>query len=319
VGNNASVIAPNNSSMYGSLLTVPQSQGCSPKVLPAKQHKSSLSVQCKQESEGSISVNEFPNRLESETNSLNVSNQSVAVADLLPGFVGVNDVLTFRPNSRPAEQFGSENRPPHFQNSFVAPLESGWTSGTGRTDLMTTDISKANLQSPRRKDLQTYTSQNVAQMQRSNGSRDASNMNWAGIGHSGLEEPLTLPGCSSWVSGAVEPGLQSQTVNFTELLNGDGDDLDTRSKQMTNCGVRRRRTSSSHEKIFACQYENCSKSFYRKDHLTRHQRQKHGKPFGIDAQVTYYCHDISCGKSFFKISTLHRHMTEAHHMVNEFS
>lgn len=74
----------------------------------------------------------------------------------------------------------------------------------------------------------------------------------------------------------------------------------------------RRRHRESDQKSFMCQYEGCDKAFYRKDHLVRHQRQKHGKPFGVDSQIVFYCHDTDCSKMFYKVSTLRRHMVEAH-------
>jgi uncharacterized Zn-finger protein len=81
---------------------------------------------------------------------------------------------------------------------------------------------------------------------------------------------------------------------------------------MSRCGPGWRRTGESDEKTFVCQYSDCNKAFYRKDHLTRHQRQKHGKPFGVDSQLVFYCHNAECGKMFYKVSTLRRHMVEAH-------
>jgi len=75
---------------------------------------------------------------------------------------------------------------------------------------------------------------------------------------------------------------------------------------------KRRRMRESHEKSYLCQYENCNKAFFRKDHLVRHQRQKHGKPFGVDCQSIYYCYESTCNRSFYQVSSLHRHMVKKH-------
>jgi Zinc finger, C2H2 type len=75
---------------------------------------------------------------------------------------------------------------------------------------------------------------------------------------------------------------------------------------------RRRRHGDDDEKTFVCQYESCDKAFYRKDHLVRHQRQKHGKPFNSDTKLVYYCHDPECGQMFYQVSRLRRHVEECH-------
>lgn len=77
-------------------------------------------------------------------------------------------------------------------------------------------------------------------------------------------------------------------------------------------GRRAAQGSDDREKSFVCQYDQCDKAFFRKDHLIRHQRIKHGKPYGVDTQVVYYCHFADCGRMFYKNASLHRHMNDAH-------
>jgi len=90
------------------------------------------------------------------------------------------------------------------------------------------------------------------------------------------------------------------------------------SSSGTSTKNQRRRHHDSDDKSFACQYDGCDKAFYRKDHLVRHQRQKHGKPYGVDSQIVFYCHNTDCNKMFYKVSTLRRHMVEAHNYGNSF-
>jgi len=78
----------------------------------------------------------------------------------------------------------------------------------------------------------------------------------------------------------------------------------------------RRRRTEYDSKQFVCQYEDCDKAFFRKDHLIRHQRQKHGKPFGVDSQLIYYCYDGNCGKTFYNVASLRRHMIMIHNYGN---
>lgn len=85
------------------------------------------------------------------------------------------------------------------------------------------------------------------------------------------------------------------------------------SRRGTN--KRSAKTDDDREKSFVCQYDDCDKAFYRRDHLIRHQRIKHGKPFGVDSQTVFYCHFANCGKIFYKNASLHRHMNDAHGFV----
>jgi len=78
----------------------------------------------------------------------------------------------------------------------------------------------------------------------------------------------------------------------------------------------RRRNRDSENKNFVCQYQDCDKAFFRKDHLVRHQRQKHGKPFGVDNQVIFYCDRDGCDKTFYKKSAVHRHVAMFHSSGN---
>jgi len=80
----------------------------------------------------------------------------------------------------------------------------------------------------------------------------------------------------------------------------------------------RRRNRGADTKNYLCQYQYCDKAFFRKDHLVRHQRQKHGKPFGADSQIVYYCYYEGCGKTFYKMSALERHLSASHSNGNDY-
>jgi hypothetical protein len=60
-------------------------------------------------------------------------------------------------------------------------------------------------------------------------------------------------------------------------------------------------------KNFKCQYENCSKTFSRKDHYNEHLRAHESN---IDGK--YSCFMDECTKSFTSKDHLYRHMNECH-------
>ena len=76
--------------------------------------------------------------------------------------------------------------------------------------------------------------------------------------------------------------------------------------------------SSDELRPYICQYPDCDKSFKRKDHLLRHQRSFHGKPWGVDSETVFYCHISECGRVFYKNHSLQRHMHDVHGVEIEY-
>lgn len=63
---------------------------------------------------------------------------------------------------------------------------------------------------------------------------------------------------------------------------------------------------------FICQYEGCGRTFIQKKHMTWHQREKHGRPFGIEREFSFPCQFRGCHRVFYKVGYLRNHMESEH-------
>lgn len=74
------------------------------------------------------------------------------------------------------------------------------------------------------------------------------------------------------------------------------------------------RSSASQAAVrpFICQYDGCGRAFIQKKHLTWHQREKHGRPFGIEREFSFPCQFRGCQRVFYKIGYLRNHMESEH-------
>lgn len=109
--------------------------------------------------------------------------------------------------------------------------------------------------------------------------------------------PLHLLGATQQIGHA--PSSASSTSSHCNKIN---------MKQQIKKDVFNYDEEGRRLKSFECQYSGCTKAFFRKDHLTRHQRIKHGKPYGVESQNVYKC----CGKTFYKHRSLLKHIKDTH-------
>lgn len=71
-------------------------------------------------------------------------------------------------------------------------------------------------------------------------------------------------------------------------------------------------TSRAAVRPFMCQYDGCGRAFIQKKHLTWHQREKHGTPFGIEREFSFPCQFRGCQRVFYKVGYLRNHMESEH-------
>lgn len=77
----------------------------------------------------------------------------------------------------------------------------------------------------------------------------------------------------------------------------------------------RRSRGGSTVKTVVCQYPDCGKTFCHSYHLYRHQREKHGRRFGVISQMSFMCRYPECGRVFYRMASLWNHENLVHNVA----
>lgn len=155
-----------------------------------------------------------------------------------------------------------------------------------------------------------------------------------------------IPGCSSWERFDCQPTREMASTNSVPQAN------ETYHESWTYAKFERRalatmRASSSHAlasnpdnsvairqgggaaiaalrrsrggstvKTVVCQYPDCGKTFCHSYHLYRHQREKHGRRFGVVSQTSFMCRFPECGRVFYRLASLWNHESLVHNFTS---
>ncbi|ESN96578.1 hypothetical protein HELRODRAFT_189295 [Helobdella robusta] len=115
---------------------------------------------------------------------------------------------------------------------------------------------------------------------------------------------------NSYFNDGLDPQPFFENQSYQDIGNGDNTYfplLDTQQERNSSFSQDKKdKKLKSHQ----CQYPDCGRVFNRKDSLVRHQRTLHGKQWGVDSQLMYFCSE--CPRKFYRTSSLSRHLNETH-------